>query len=84
MGKAYEMERRSGMDNSLQAFNLHCLIESSLLCDVLHDFKVKLGGRHIRVCFLDLVCLLLRADSRGYGVAMSKEDVQDAMGVSVW
>jgi hypothetical protein len=42
MGKTYEMERRSGMDNSFQAFNLDSLIESSLLRDVLHDFEIEL------------------------------------------
>lgn len=57
------------MNDGLQALNLHSLIKSTLLRNILHDLEVDL---RIWMRLLQKVCFSLRADSCGYLMSMLK------------
>lgn len=65
-----EVKRASGVDDSLEwRIGDDRLVESSLLRDIFYNGEIQLVFADVRVCFLDLVCLFLAADSGDYGVA---------------
>lgn len=66
------------MDNALKRrVRDHGLVECTFLGNVLDDSEVKLVLAEIRICLLDLVGLLLRANSCHHGVATGKERLQN-------
>lgn len=69
--------RRSVDDALKRRVRDHSFVECPFLSNVLDDSEVELVLAEIRVCLLDLVGLLLRANSCHYGVAAREERLQN-------
>lgn len=69
---------RCSVDDALERrVGDHSLVKCTLLSNVLDNGEVKLVLAVIRVCLLDLVGLLLRANSCHHGVAAGEEGLQN-------
>jgi hypothetical protein len=68
------------MDHGLQPVDLNRFVKGALLRDILDDAEIQFRHRRIRVRFLDLVGLLLRAHRRHDAVAALEQELEDVGG----
>lgn len=68
------------MDHGLQPVDLNRFVKGALLRDILDDAEIQFRHRRIRVRFLDLIGLLLRAHRRYDAVAALEQEFEDVGG----
>lgn len=72
-----EVEGRGGVEDDLDAGDLHNLVESALLCDVGDDDRLQLVLAQTGVGLVDLLGLVLGADSGHHRVAPREKCLED-------